>query len=187
MTRSPCLLSWRLFSRGKAGADGRFVLGGIPKGARIRASFESAAIGKPVITWDSGKPPSITLDRRLGAIEGRLKPPVGHSLSGTIKLSLRRETPGVEPAKSPYQVAVFKTVAANGDGTFRFPDLLPGSYAIEAEFEPATPVFRQDRSGRSRSSPRARSRTRRFPSSGSRWSAVGSLTKAQARESRASP
>ncbi len=123
----------------RSAEDGRFVLHGIPKGARVQAVVGSSALGSPMVSWNSAQPVTILLDRRLGSIQGRLKHPGADPLTGSVKIGLRRELPGRAAGKEPFQIQLSKTVAANRDGTFLISGLPPGRYELTPEFGPDVP------------------------------------------------
>jgi len=124
------------FYAARSSDDGRFVLRGLPKGAKVQAVVASPAFGTPMVSWDTTKPVTITLDRRLGSIGGRLLPPGGHLLTGSIKIGLGRE-PARRPANlGPFQIHLSRTVTVAKDGTFRVSELPPGRYELTPEFGP---------------------------------------------------
>ncbi len=123
----------------RSGDDGRFVLRGIPRGAQLQAVLANPAFGTPIVSWDTTKPVTITLDRRLGSIQGRLMPPGGHLLTGTIKIGVGRE-PARRPANlGPFQIHLSRTVTADKDGAFRVSVLPPGRYVLTPKFGPDAP------------------------------------------------
>ncbi len=89
------------------------------------------------MTWDSTQPVTMTLDGRVGRIEGRLVTPDGKDLSTKLSLSIRRNQPADLPTDRSFVLLYFKTVSVGGDGRFRFDELPPGHYAIDLESPPA--------------------------------------------------
>ncbi len=123
----------------RSGDDGRFVLRGIPRGARIQAVVASPAFGAPTVSWDTTKPVTIALDRRLGSIRGRIMPPGGQLPAGTIKIGLGRELASRRASPGAFQIDLSRTVTVDKDGTFRFSELPPGRYVLTPEFGPDAP------------------------------------------------
>ena len=123
----------------RSGDDGRFMLRGIPKKAQVQAVVASPSFGTPMVSWDATKPVTITLDRHLGSIQGRLMPPDDHLLTGTIKIGLRRGPARRAANMGPVQLHLSRTVRVDQDGTFRIPELPPGRYELAPEFGPDAP------------------------------------------------
>ncbi len=118
----------------RTAADGRFSLGGIPPGARIRAVFHAQGNGSPEVCWISTAPVTISLDRRLGAVSGRFTTADPRGLVGTIQVALRLYAPLRKGDDMPFQVLVFRTITMNRDGTFQIEDLPPGRYMLTPQF-----------------------------------------------------
>ena len=92
-----------------------------------------------MVSWDATKPVTITLDRHLGSIQGRLMPPGDHLLTGTIKIGLRPRACQKATNMGPVQLHLSRTVRVDQDGTFRIPELPPGRYELTPEFGPDAP------------------------------------------------
>ena len=82
---------------------------------------------------------TITLDRRLGSIRGRLRLPGTDMLTGSVKIGLRRGPRGKPTDMSPFRLDLSRTVVANRDGTFLIAELPPGRYELTPEFGPDVP------------------------------------------------
>ena len=117
-------------------SDGSFVLKGIPRGAGIFAAIAAPAFGSPAVSWDTSQTVSIVLDRRLGRIQGRLRPPDARSLPRPLSLGLHRESSPAGAAPSPFElVYIFKSADVDKDGAFQFDGLPPGRYMVNAYFD----------------------------------------------------
>ena len=125
--------------KARSGVDGQFMIRGIPGGAGIRAAFRAPGLGEPGVSWTGTTPATITLDRRLGALSGRLKPPDARGLAGTMKLFLSHESPQGKPGKEPFQIDLSRRIRVNADGTFQIADLPPGRYELTPEFSADAP------------------------------------------------
>ena len=121
--------------------DGRFVLKDIPRGAKIRTLVDEPLVGRPLVFWDPAKVSTLVLDRRLGAITGRLVPPEGKELRGSVKLGLSRmpAASGRQPADGAPSITVARSIPVRGDGRFEFAGLPPGSYSLTPDFGPDAP------------------------------------------------
>ena len=128
----------------KTATDGSFTLRGIPAGCDVHANVTRRGFGAPRVSWDSTKPVTITLDGRVGRIEGRLVAPDGKDLASKLALGISRNQPADEPTGRPFILRYFKTVTIQGDGRFRFDELPPGHYAIDLESDPGS-GFNADR------------------------------------------
>jgi protocatechuate 3,4-dioxygenase beta subunit len=120
-------------------SEGRFAIRGIPHGAKIQALVHARELGDPEILWGSTRATTITVDRRLGSISGRLRVADERPLAGTIKLSLRRKASNVLTDQAPFQVHLFRTITVNRDGTFQIGNLPPGPYDLTPEFSADAP------------------------------------------------
>ena len=94
--------------------------------------------GPTRISWETARPATIVLDGRLGRIEGRLEPPDARGSQGRSRSRCEAGCPPM-PAPGPVPMMVFRTVAADKDGAFRFDDLPPGTYEITPSFGPDAP------------------------------------------------
>ena len=129
--------------------DGRFVVKGIPRGAKVRALVDEPLVGRPLVFWDPAKVSTLVLDRRLGAITGRLVPPEGKELRGSVKLGLSRmpAASGTQPADGAPAITVSRSIPVRSDGRFEFAGLPPGSYSLTPDFGPDAPyAATQDKS-----------------------------------------
>ena len=117
-------------------ADGSFTLRGIPAGCEVHANVTRGGFGAPRVSWDSTKPVTITLDGRVGRINGRLVTPDGKDLGSRLSLGIMRNQPADEPTARPFVLIYSKRVSVQGDGRFRFDELPPGHYAINLESAP---------------------------------------------------
>ena len=123
----------------KTGADGSFVLKGVPRDMEVAANVSAPGFGTPRINWRTDGPVSITLDGRVGRIRGRVIVPADRGERGAIPLSVRRTVADEERKEANPGWFYFKTIAVGDDGTFRFDDLPPGRYQIELGFDADSP------------------------------------------------
>jgi hypothetical protein len=117
-------------------ADGSFTIRGIPAAAQIQARLSHREFGTPRVLWDSTKPVTITLDGRLGRIEGQLAVPDGKRLPAQLGLAIQRKHRADEPTDRSVQFLYMKTVSADADGRFRIDALPPGHYSISLASTP---------------------------------------------------
>ena len=117
------------------GPDGSFVLAGVPGGARVQATITAKAFGSPRILWDTAQTVTITLDRRLGRIRGRLKLPDSGGLVNPPGLWVHRAPLSENSASPHFEVLCFRQAVAAKDGAFEFDDLPPGRYVVNAYFD----------------------------------------------------
>ena len=120
-------------------ADGRFVLKGIPKGARIQVELRGDGLGEQEVAWMSTTPVTITLDRRLGSLTGRFTLPDARGISGSVKLALQSELPRGNKTLPPLRIHVSRTITVGTSGSFQFAGLPPGAYSLMPEFGPDAP------------------------------------------------
>ena len=118
----------------RTGADGSFVIHGVPRGASIQAKIRAEGFASPRVLWDSAEPPTIKLDNRFGQIKGKLKPPDSRRLSGESWISLRGSTSPPGPDQRPLQMLEFEPIRADQRGLFSFDKVPPGRYVLAAYF-----------------------------------------------------
>jgi RNA polymerase sigma factor (sigma-70 family) len=121
--------------RTTTGADGSFVLKGIPQGAGISATIAAPAFGAPTVHWDTSQAVTIALDGRLGRINGRLELPDPRGLAPGLPIWLHRSP---RPDHSPpghFELAYNGNTTADKDGRFQFDGLPPGRYVVGGQFE----------------------------------------------------
>ncbi len=120
-------------------ADGTYVLKSIPQGVLLEAKITAPGFGTPEISWNTTQAAAITLDRRAGRIEGRLKPPDERGLSGRMRIHLSYAGPPGKSSSGPVSLRYNEGTEAGKDGSFRFDGLPPGRYAISAAAEDDAP------------------------------------------------
>jgi len=137
-TRSPWVADFVFLSRSvallhaaKTDRDGAFTLPNIPGRVLITVTIEAPAFGSPSIQWEPAKLVEIVLDSRLGRVRGRIAPNAEPDQEGRMGVVLFLESGGNLPG-NPYAMRVLKETRVLADGTFRFDDLPPGRYSIQA-------------------------------------------------------
>jgi 5-hydroxyisourate hydrolase-like protein (transthyretin family) len=115
----------------KTDRDGAFTLQYIPEQVAITVRIGAPAFGSPSIHWNSPKPVEVVLDSRLGSASGRIAPNAEPGPEGRMGVVLALRSGGDLP-RDPYAVHVLKETRVSADGTFRFDDLPPGRYSIQA-------------------------------------------------------
>jgi len=115
----------------KTDRDGAFALRNIPDRVVITVTIKAPGVGSPSIRLDATKPAEIVLDRRLGRVRGRIAPNAEPGPEGRMGVVLSLESGG-DLARNPYAMRVLKETRVLADGTFRFDDVPPGRYSIQA-------------------------------------------------------
>jgi hypothetical protein len=110
------------------GADGRFVIRGVPAKGTIYADIEAGAYGHVTASWEVGQPATIALDR-VGSIRGTIACPVPSAAEG-LKLSLSLADPD-STAVGECRVWSSATAVTQKRGRFSFVDVVPGKYDLE--------------------------------------------------------
>jgi hypothetical protein len=133
--------------RARSDLDGRFRLRGIPRGVNVKARVDEPAVGRPSVFWDPAKVQSLVLDRRLGAITGRLATPDGKEIPGKVTISLRRNlaAEGLKLSAGDFSFTTSRSTTVDRDGRFQIAGLPPGGYFVELEFDAATPYSGEHR------------------------------------------
>ncbi len=120
-------------------ADGTYALKGIPQGVLMEAKITAQGFGTPEISWNTTQAAAITLDRRVGRIQGRLKPPDAGGLSGRMRIHLSYAGPPGKSSSGPVSLRYNEVTEAGEEGSFRFDGLPPGRYSVSAAAEDDAP------------------------------------------------
>ena len=127
-TRLPSALAATL--RATTAEDGSFVVKGLPRDAELGARIQTPGAGTLLVYWRVTEPITITLDNRLGRIEGRYRTTHPGRLDGAPALSLQL----VPSARTPmFRLALSRRIPVGPDGSFQFDALPPGIYQIGPE------------------------------------------------------
>ena len=116
--------------------DGSFALKGIPAGCEVHATLSAQGFGAPRVSWDSKRPVTITLDGRLGRVDGRLITSDAKELPAPLEPVIRPSSPPDEHAGGSFELVYLKIIKVGGDGRFRFDQLPPGRYTISVNDDP---------------------------------------------------
>jgi hypothetical protein len=124
----------------KTDAGGGFALQSVPTQGGVMVRLTAAGFGSPRISFDSGQPVSIQL-QRAGSVAGRLAGTNDKKAATGVKLSMRRQLPPNPSANATFQLVYFKEVISQPDGTFRFDEVPPGRYVITPSVAETLPYY----------------------------------------------
>jgi RNA polymerase sigma factor (sigma-70 family) len=111
-------------------ADGSFALAGIPLGSSLEAEVMAHGFGATRISWNTTQPGTVSLDRRRGRINGRLRPTDGRGFAGSMRVFVRYDGPLRVAKPGPVRLEYHDGVEVDKDGSFRFDGLPPGRYEV---------------------------------------------------------
>ena len=156
--------------------DGRFVIKGIPRGAKVRALVDEPLVGRPLVFWDPAKVGDAGPRPAAGGDHGPAGPARGQGASRERQARPESDARGFRNAtrrRRPPQITVSRSIpvrrtTAGSSSRGCLPGLTP-SPRISAR----TPLTPRRRISRSRSSPESRRRPWRSRSAGCRSSAAG--------------
>ena len=122
-------------------ADGSFVFAGWPRFSFVKAKIRVEGLGAVGVSWrPTPEPITITLDRRLGTVTGRLKLPGQSRLEGTSTMTLQLFPGGRGQSGEPYLLfSDTRKIVISADGTFRVEAMLPGRYLLTLDLDQAAP------------------------------------------------
>jgi protocatechuate 3,4-dioxygenase beta subunit len=124
----------------KTDGKGGFVLQSIPAQGGVTARLRAAGFGSPWISFDSGQPVSIRLER-AGSVAGALTGTVDKKAAAGVKLTIRRQLPPRPSDRDLFELIYFGDAMSQPDGTFRFEQVPPGRYVIHPAVDETLPYY----------------------------------------------
>jgi hypothetical protein len=111
-------------------ADGTFLLTGLPRGHEVGARIIAPGFGTPILCWTVSKPINLTLDSRLGRIEGHIKMPDKRGLDGATRVTLLLVGDLREQIPRGFGLRYSRSSPVKPDCSFEFDALPPGQYQL---------------------------------------------------------
>jgi protocatechuate 3,4-dioxygenase beta subunit len=127
--------------RAVTGPDGRFAIAGFPKVSYLQARLSTKDLGTFETGWDPGEGDTLSLDRHVGKLAGRLKLPGQARLSGSSSITLSRINRPARQGGSRNSLSVQLSTPVAPDGGFWFEAVQPGQYLLRLELDPAAPFL----------------------------------------------
>lgn len=124
----------------KTDAGGGFVLQSIPAQGGVIVRLRAAGFGSPWISFDSGQPVSIQLER-AASVSGHLTGAEDRKAAAGVKLTIRRQLPSKPSNSATFQLIYFTDAMSQQDGTFRFEEVPPGRYVIQPDLGETLPYY----------------------------------------------
>jgi uncharacterized protein (TIGR03067 family) len=116
----------------RTGADGTFVLQGLPAAGTIFAKIEGGGYGHLDAGWAAGKPVTIALDR-IGSVSGTVACPVGVAAEGLkVNLAPADRDPSVG---RDYHLWLPRAAVTQKGGQFQIVNVIPGEYRLNVELK----------------------------------------------------
>jgi hypothetical protein len=117
----------------RTGDDGRFVLRGVPVEGDVMVEVVAPQFGSPWIFWELHKSVTIRLERP-GSVAGSLAGRGGLPVAG-VRVRLNKIWDPDDARYFGYSVSGDQETRAATDGSFLFPAVLPGTYAVQGQLE----------------------------------------------------
>ena len=113
--------------------DGSFVLKNTPQRALVHAAIEAPGIGWLHFRWNSTLPVTLTFDRRLSQIKGRIKLSGARDLPRQVSILARIAGSAEVSAAGSFQTFFHRAAAPGADGSFHMDYMPPGRYVVELD------------------------------------------------------
>jgi hypothetical protein len=107
----------------------------------VEADVNAQGLRTTRISWRTTDAGLVTLDRRLGRVNGRLKPNDARGYSGSMWVYVRYDRPLGQSAAGPVSLRYHAGMEAEKDGTFHFDGVPPGRYQVSASSRNDTPFM----------------------------------------------
>src|SRR5206468_10399087 len=117
------------------------ALQGIPQGSLVEAKVTPQGREPARISWNTTQLAVITLDHRLGRIQGRLRPTDARGFTGPMRVYVRLDGQRGRSATGPVSLRYNSGMEASKDGSFQFDGLPPGRYGVDASSEKDAPFI----------------------------------------------
>jgi protocatechuate 3,4-dioxygenase beta subunit len=126
--------------RTKTNDDGGFVLKSVPTHGGVMVRLHATGFGSPGITFDSGQPVSIRLER-AGSVAGALTGAKDLNAAAGVKLAIILRSAHMPGNETALLLHYFTDLTSQKDGTFCFAELPPGRYSISPSLAETLPYY----------------------------------------------